>query len=151
MTRKAIKTCEACTVAKARQKNLKRHYKNVKIVKFRTKEDENMEINEMVSVDLSKIGTPSDKIASDPNLKKPNWLLIHDRATGRTHSMFLETKADMVEPLCALFCKWKQEGKPVKRVRMDNAGENLKLEQRLRSSDWKLGDIKLEYTSRNTP
>ena len=52
--------------------NLGRHNKNVKIVKFRTKEDENMEINEMVSVDLSKIGTPSDKIASDPNLKKPN-------------------------------------------------------------------------------
>ena len=152
LTKKAMKTCEACALSKARQKNLSRHYSTVsKTVKIRTKEDEELEINEMVSVDLAKLGIPKSKMDSDPNLKRPNWLLVHDRATGRTHSLFLETKADMVEPLCELFYKWKQEGKPVKRVRMDNAGENQKLEQRLKSSDWKMGDIKVEFTSRNTP
>ena len=34
---------------------------------------------------------------------------------------------------------------------MDNEGENLGLEQRLRSADWKLTDLQVEYTSRATP
>ena len=38
----------------------------------------------------------------------------------------------------------------VKHLRMDNAGENKKLQQRLESSDWKL-DPTIEFTARATP
>ena len=37
-----------------------------------------------------------------------------------------EKKDGMAEPTCAKMNQWKQQGKPVKIVRMDNAGENLK-------------------------
>ena len=39
--------------------------------------------------------------------------------------------------------------KPVKYLRMDNGGENQKLESRLKSADWKLHPI-IEYTTRDT-
>jgi hypothetical protein len=40
-------------------------------------------------------------------------------------------------------------GGPAK-LRMDNARENVKLKQRMESSDWKLA-IKVKFTARNTP
>jgi hypothetical protein len=40
---------------------------------------------------------------------------------------------------------------PVQAIRMDNAGKNKKLAQNLGSVDWKLGNIKIEYTARDTP
>ena len=57
----------------------------------------------------------------------------------------------MVEPVCEMINQWKLEGKPVRRIRCDNAGENLTLQKRLKSADWKMGNIKFEFTSRNTP
>ena len=56
----------------------------------------------------------------------------------------------MVEPTCEKWVKWKQHGKAVKFVRMDNAGENKLLEKRCDSETWKLG-IVFEYTARDTP
>ena len=38
----------------------------------------------------------------------------------------------------------------ISNIRCDNAGENIKLERRTASSDWKL-NIDFEYTARNTP
>ena len=77
--------------------------------------------------------------------------MIHDRATGRKISDFYSKKNKMIEPTCEKIQVWKDEGKPVKRIRCDNAGENKKLEERLRSVDWKLGDIQFEYTASYTP
>ena len=56
----------------------------------------------------------------------------------------------MVEPVCEQFQLWKGAGMPVKNLRMDNAGENKKLQQRLESSDLKL-DPTIEFTARSTP
>ena len=39
---------------------------------------------------------------------------------------------------------------PVKVSRCDNAGENIKMEDRLGSADWKL-TVEFEYTARDTP
>ena len=49
-----------------------------------------------------------------------------------------------------MFSKWKQSGNPVKWLRMDNAGENKKLEERMNGASWKL-DIDAEYTAASTP
>jgi hypothetical protein len=45
---------------------------------------------------------------------------------------------------------WKQAGKQVKYIRLDNAGENKKLKTRSDSADWKL-NIDFGFTSRDTP
>jgi hypothetical protein len=44
----------------------------------------------------------------------------------------------------------KTNGKAVKYLRLDNAGENKSLQQRAASNDWKL-NLTCEFTARNTP
>jgi hypothetical protein len=66
-------------------------------------------------------------------------------------SDFFATKDGMIEPTCTLFQKWKEEKHPVTHLMMDNAGENMKLIERCKSSDWKLGIKKFELTARDTP
>ena len=56
----------------------------------------------------------------------------------------------MIEATCAKFQRWKQNAKVVKHLRMDNAGENKKLEARMNGAEWKL-NIEPEYTAVNTP
>ena len=56
----------------------------------------------------------------------------------------------MVEPTCELFQHWRATGQSVQHVRLDNAGENKRLQQRSESADWKLG-IHYEFTDARTP
>jgi len=46
--------------------------------------------------------------------------------------------------------RWKHEGRPVKIIRCDDAGENKKLEKEANGHQWKVA-IKFEYTGRSTP
>ena len=135
ISRGTLGPCEACTVAKAKQKNIP---KNVKHDKANVN-------NGRVYLDIATIKAP-------PNVKvsKPNWHMIVDERTGLKTSDFYPKKNEMVEPTCELFHKWRDEGKPVTKLRMDNAGENKLLEQRMKSADWKLNPD-IEYTARGTP
>ena len=65
-------------------------------------------------------------------------------------SDFFVTKKEMVEPTCEKLHQWKQAGVGVKKIRCDNAGENVSLENRCKSAAWKL-DVEFEYTARDTP
>lgn len=65
-------------------------------------------------------------------------------------SHFFTTKDGMVKPACELLNKWKQEGKPVKCIMMDNAGENKLLAKKLKSMDWKL-NLTIAFPARDTP
>ena len=56
----------------------------------------------------------------------------------------------MVEPTVEKLSKLEQQKLLPKRLRMDNAGENLKLKERCENKDWKLPLI-YEFTARNTP
>ena len=56
----------------------------------------------------------------------------------------------MIEPTCAKLQKWKAAGKPVKFIRLDNAGKNVKLQEHCKNAAWKL-NIKFEFTARATP
>ena len=150
LTKKSMPPCAACAVAKARRKNIKTNKTTVKFNEDDTKE-KIMEINERVSLDLSKIKVPTNKEVNDPDIRNPQWRLIVDAATGRKFSEFYVSKDKMVEPTCEQLQTWKNEDRPVRIIRCDNAGENLKLEQRLKSNDWKMGEIKFEYTARATP
>ena len=73
-----------------------------------------------------------------------------DQATGKKWSEFTDTKSGMVEPTCQWMHKMKEKGMAIKVIRLDPAGENVKLEIRARSADWKLA-IEYEFTSRDTP
>ena len=46
--------------------------------------------------------------------------------------------------------RWGQVGIQIKKLRMDNAGENIALEKRLKSEPWK-NPVEIEYTARDTP
>jgi hypothetical protein len=60
-----------------------------------------------------------------------------DQFTDYKMMRHCKTRDEMVKQTCEEFYKWKQMGKEVQFLRVDNAGENRKLEQRLQSKDWK--------------
>ena len=56
----------------------------------------------------------------------------------------------MAEPTCELFSCWKCAGHGVEIIRLDNAGENVALQNCCNSASWQLG-IEFEFTARDTP
>ena len=84
-------------------------------------------------------------------ITKPNWQIIVDAETQRKWTNFYLTKKGMIEPTCVLFNKWKEQGKPVTHLQMDNSGENMTLIERCKSAYWKLGIKKFELAGRETP
>ena len=84
-------------------------------------------------------------------MNKPHWRIIIDERTLMKFSEFFVTKNGMVKLTCKLLQEQKDIGKPVTHLRMDNAGENIKLMDRCKSLSWKLGIRKFELTAQNTP
>ena len=56
----------------------------------------------------------------------------------------------MVKPTYEMMHWWGQAGILIKKLRMDNAGDNIALEKRLKSKSWK-NPVEIEYTARDTP
>ena len=54
----------------------------------------------------------------------------------------------MVKPTCEIMHRWGQAGIVIKKLRMDNAGENIALEKRLKSESWK-NLVDMEYTAQD--
>ena len=106
-----MKACKACAVAKAKQKSVPKVSTSIK----------STVPNGRIFLDLSKIKAPKKM---DVMVTRSNWLLMVCEATGLKFSDFYETKDGMVGPTCQKMNQWMQQGKPVKVVRMDNAGEN---------------------------
>ena len=133
----AMGPCEGCSVAKAKQKNVPKHNAtHVKSVVF----------PERIFIDITFLKPTED----EPKLTKPNMLIVVDEATGLKMVFFYDHKDHMIEPLCQLINKWKQNNKIVLHVRMDNAGENLAFIKRSENAVWKL-NLKFEITARDTP
>jgi hypothetical protein len=131
-----VKPCDACSVAKAKQKNVPKE----------NEQDNNVDHAGRVFLDISTV----KRKKKDPPVAKPNWRIVVDERTQLKFSAFYKPKSDMVEPTCELFHKWKETGKNLKIVRLDGAGENKKLQKRCDSKDWKL-NLKFEFTARDTP
>ena len=79
-----------------------------------------------------------------------NWLIMVDEYSGMKISLFHDTKNGIVDPTCERFYHWRQNGRPVKLIRCDNRGENVKLDSRAKIKDWKL-NLEFEYTGGDTP
>ena len=56
----------------------------------------------------------------------------------------------MVELTCVKLNCLKEGGKPVKYIRLDNAGENISSQKCSESAAWKLS-LEFEFTARDTP
>jgi len=103
-----MEPCEACAAAKAKQKNVPKVSDHV----------QSTENAGRVFLDIATVKSPKE----GPKVRNPNWRVIVDERTQMKFSGFFATKNGMVEPTCVQFQKWKDIGKPVKVVRMDNAG-----------------------------
>jgi hypothetical protein len=137
ITRGMMRVCEACTMAKAKQKN---------VPKESGDHEPANEKGRRIFLDIATI----KQRKQGPNVHKGNWRIMVDEQTQLKFSGFYETKDEMVEPTCEQFHRWQQANLPVKFVRMDGAGENLKLKKRSQSKDWKL-KIDYEITARAAP
>jgi hypothetical protein len=73
-----------------------------------------------------------------------------DERTQMKFSDFFLSKSGMAEPTCELFQRWKDVGREVRYLRMDNTDENKLLQSRCESVDWKFW-IQPEYTASYTP
>jgi Arginine methyltransferase-interacting protein, contains RING Zn-finger len=109
ITRGTLPPCRDCAAAKARQRNVPQVSNHVPT------ED----INGRVFLDVSTI-----KGTDDMSVTNQVWLIKVDEATGMKFSTFHSSKNAIVEPTCQQFSLWKQQGKAVKVIRCDNAGEN---------------------------
>jgi hypothetical protein len=136
ITKGTMNVCEACTVAKSKQKNVAKVSDHVKATG---------DVSRMF-LDISSI----KEIKDGPKVTNPNWRLMVEERTGLKFSNFYATKNGMIEPTCEQLHKLKLDGKAVKFMRLDNAGENQLLQKRSDSKDWKL-NIKFEFTARDTP
>ena len=88
------------------------------------------------------------------NMPKPpylNWqIIVLGTNVQLKFSHLYKSKNKMIEPTCELMHQWGQAGILIKKLRMDNAGENIALEKRLKSESWK-NPVEIEYTTRDTP
>ena len=137
ITKGSLKACESCAIGKAKQKNVKN---------LGAPKDKSTSVNGRVYLDLTRIVGPND----EKQPLRPNWCMIVDQKTRYKTTSFHEAKSGMVLATCTTFQEWSNQGRPVKILRINNAGENKKLVETLNSKDWKMYPT-IEYTARDTP
>jgi hypothetical protein len=134
----SLKPCDGCTAGKAKQKNVPKESDHVVAT----------EPNEArVFLDIATIKKPEGESGS---VYKPNWRIVVDERTQMKFSDFFVSKSGMAEPTCELFQRWKDVGREVRYLRVDNTGENKLLQSCCESADWKFW-IQPEYTASYTP
>ena len=130
--------CVSCAAGKAKQKSLNK-------VKIPDPDDEKNWYRAYLDISTVK---KTDNIPAPPN---PNWRIIVLSTTVQLKFLhFFKSKNNMIEPTCKLMHRWGQGCIVIKKLRMDNAGENIALEKRLKSEAWK-NPVEVEYTARDTP
>ena len=129
--------CESCAIAKAKQKSIAKESRGEPATKP----------NERVYLDMMKINPPKGVTTT---IRNKFWRLVVDEYTGVAFGSFHMKKSGFIQPLCTQMYNWKQNGKGVKHVRMDNAPENFKFIEVANGKDWKL-NLTEEATGAGTP
>jgi hypothetical protein len=132
---KPFRTCTACGMGKAKQKNVPKSV-----------ESDEPAVGEHLHGDISTICKKHD----NKSYVRPNWFMLIDAATGMKFSSFWNTKSAFIEPMCEMLHHWLQREIPIKFIRVDNARENKKWEAHCQSAAWKF-PFKFEYTAARTP
>jgi hypothetical protein len=137
-----LKPCAPCAIGKAWQAPIK------------PPEDAGpVDDTKRVFLDISslKLNEEEKKEGQVLGTSFPYWRILVDGLNGFCSSIFTKTKSPMFEPTCKELHHWiTAYNREITSIRMDNAGENKRLAERMRSSDWKM-TIKPEFTSRATP
>ena len=124
-------TCEACSLAKSKQKNMNQVNEHRSIIP-----------GERLYTDISYIN--GESLGG-----KVYWDLVVDEATGMKFSGFIKKKSDFGPYLVETIRKITNKYHPVKYIRCDRAGENEMVEKYIISQDLK--NIQMEFTSSGTP
>ena len=132
----ALKPYENCAVVKAHQKNTRKESSR----KWAT------EPNRQWYYDIGTIKSPK---SSGTKANKPVWHITVKEATGMKMSGFYPGKGKTIEPMYGWLQKQKEQGKPVRISRQDNASKNKKFRKRYSSPDWKM-DVSFEYMAKKT-
>ena len=131
LTKQVTTDCSDCLVGKAKRMKLNKESENQSKVP-----------GERLMIDISSVKTQNSKRIGK------YWLLVVDEATSMKWSFFLKSKDAQVQLLTGFIKNLQEQGKPVKYIRCDNAGENLSLQQSLDNEGM---NIKFEFTARETP
>ena len=123
--------CSDCLVGKAKRMKLNKESHNQSKVP-----------GERLMIDISSVKTQNS------NRIGKYWLLVVDEATSMKWSFFLKSKDAQVPLLTGFIKNLQEQGKNVKYIRCDNAGENVSLQQSLDNDGM---NIKFEFTARETP
>ena len=135
--------CESCAHGKARQAPLPQVTSGDPL-----KEGERRYYLDLLAIKPQK-NRKGEIVVKAPT--KPNWRMTVESQLQIKFSVFTQTKDGMVEPTLRLFNKWKGTPRNVTHLRMDNAGENKKLQTACESAEWNIGIKKFEFTPHNTP
>jgi hypothetical protein len=108
-----MQKCSACTIAKAKQKN---------VVKICDHVESNV-VGEILFLDLSSVNPPKKGV----KIPKPHWRMIVDDATNLKISHWYDKKNEMVNPTCELIKMLLNKCIVIKVMRLDNYGENMLL------------------------
>ena len=123
--------CEDCVTAKTRQKTVKKITEKV----YKRPGD-------MMYMDISSVQKYSQG-------GKKFWILWRDAYSRMSFSQFVKNKSDLAAVGVKFLTKIKNNyGVSVKIIRCDNAGENLKLQEKLEELGF---GVNFEYTAAGTP
>ncbi len=133
LSRTAFKTCEACAIGKAKQRNIPKEALREKTTTF----------NGRVGHDLLQIKAPE---GMEVTINKSNWHMMVDKAMGFKRSAFFKTKDGIIEYMCQTMHSKALRGHPIQVLHQDNAGENVKLDKTAKGKNWKI-EFEIKYTA----
>jgi len=125
-----LEPCEDCAKSRARQKNVKKET-----------EEEHHNPGELFYIDISH--TLAKSYGGNEY-----WVLVVDAATSESWSCFVKHKDDQNDYLVKFFKKLKAKGVKPKAIRLDNSGENKKLQKMCEEEGL---DIEFQFTPRDSP
>jgi hypothetical protein len=126
-----LTTCEYCDLSKSKKTKI------------------NKDSPDKFDLPCNRIYVDIGPIAIKSAGKSKYWLLVVDEATKFKWSYFLKNKSDLPKTMVQFLRDRTNEGKIIKSVRLDNAGENKVFSTVSKDSGY--GTIKFEFTAPGTP
>ena len=108
ITRGALKTCESCAIAKAKQKNVNDESEGEKAVKYNRRV-----YHDIVTVKESENGKSLGR--------KTVWHITAEETVNFKRSKFFMAKSDMPKDMCAFMQQEKSHRHPILVIRQNNA------------------------------
>jgi uncharacterized protein YnzC (UPF0291/DUF896 family) len=141
ISRGSMEVCEACALAKAKQKGVPKKPDSAKVeIPF-----------QRVHTDISQVKV-LDSEGNEVTINKKSWIIRVDAATGKKWSQFVPKKSDFVDTTLGWLGLMEANDMHVSCLRMDPSGENQKLAAKLVAPEnFHLQPINTELTPGDSP